>query len=371
MLIGIDGNEANIAQRVGVNQIAFKLLHHFSRLETSHQFVVYLKQRPLPDLPQPSENFTYQVFGPQKAWVLTGLTWQLWTKRPRPDILFTPSHYTPLISPIPQALSIMDLSYEKFDAQYFKSQDLRQLRRWTRLSAQKSQLITTISQTSKKDIQDIYQVPADNIKVIYPGYNQDLYHRRIPLTKQKQVREKYGIKGKFLLFLGTLQPRKNISRLIEAFSILDTGKLVIVGKKGWMYQQIFQKVKNLKLEKDVIFTGFAPDQDIPALYRASQAFVLPSLYEGFGIPVIEAQACGALTVVSNLSSLPEIAGPASVYIDDPLSVPQIAESLRTAFSMPKKERVRRRQLAKKNVQRFSWPQAARQTLDALVKTAKT
>ena len=146
---------------------------------------------------------------------------------------------------------------------------------------------------------------------------------------------------------------------------------MVVGKKGWLYEKIFQQVKDLDLQDDVIFTGFAPDQDIPALYKASQAYVLPSLYEGFGIPVIEAQACGAQTVVSNVSSLPEIAGPASIYIEDPRSVKQIAEALRTAFSMPKQERVRRKNLAKENVQRFSWYKAAKQTLDSLVKVVKS
>src|SRR5688572_23482838 len=137
MLIAIDGNEANISQRVGVNQVAFELLKHLSTLKTDHKIVVFLKERPLPDMPPVTENFAYEVFGPTKAWVLTGLTMRL-LKKPRPNVLFSPSHYIPLLSTTPQVFSIMDLSYEKFGLEYFRQYDLQQLRRWTRLSSRKA-----------------------------------------------------------------------------------------------------------------------------------------------------------------------------------------------------------------------------------------
>lgn len=368
MLIGIDGNEANISQRVGVNQLAYELIRHLAALKTDHRFLVFLKDRPLPDMPPATENFRYEIFGPGKAWVLTGLTIRLF-RHPRPNVLFSPSHYIPLLSPIPRVFTIMDLSYEKFGLEYFRQYDLQQLRRWTKLSNRFSQQIITISKASKLDIINYYHVPAEKIVVIYPGYNQELYHSRIPLTKLQQVRDKYQIKGKYFVFLGTLQPRKNILRLIKAFAALGGGtKLVIVGKKGWLYEKILNISKKLNIENKVLFPGFVPNEDLPALYRASIAYVLPSLYEGFGIPVIEAQACGAITITSSVSSLPEIAGEGNIYIKNPKSTKQIAEALREALSLPKKKREQLITLNKDNIKRFSWEAAAQQTLDVLIQS---
>ncbi len=365
MLIAIDGNEANISQRVGINQWAFELIKHLQALPTEHQIVVFLKDRPLPDLPPATPHFSYEVFGPRRSWVMTGLTWRL-LKRPRPDVLFSPSHYIPLLTSVKRVFSIVDLSYEHFGADYFKTYDLQQLKQWTRRSARVAQKIVTISEHSRQDIEKLYHVPSHKIQVIYPGYNTQLFHPRIPLTKQKQVREKYGITGKYFVFLGTLQPRKNISRLIEAFAQLGGGtKLVIVGKKGWLYDEIYAKVQKLNLQTKVIFTGFAPTEDIPALMKTSIAYVLPSLYEGFGIPVVEAQACGTITVVSRVSSLPEVAGESAIYIDDPHSISDIAESLRTALSLPRRKRDIMIAAGKQNAARFSWEKAAKETLDLL------
>lgn len=365
MLIAIDGNEANISQRVGINQFAFELLRHLHKLDTPHKFVIFLKDRPLPDMPPAKENFTYETFGPRKAWVLTGLTLRL-LRTPRPDVLFSPSHYIPLISPIKRVFSIMDLSYEKFGSEYFKQYDLQQLRRWTRLSVKNAKKIITISQSAKQDIIDLYNVPPTKLDVIYPGYDEETFHSRIPLTKQQQIRDKYNIRGKYFVFVGTLQPRKNIVRLIKAFAKLGGGtKLVIVGKKGWLFDEIFALVKRLGIEQKIIFAGFIPTEDLPALFKGSIAYVLPSLYEGFGIPVIEAQACGAVAVVSRISSLPEVAGDSAIYIDNPESVFQIAEALRSALSLSRAKREVLVEAGKQNVKRFSWDNAAAKTVDIL------
>lgn len=358
MVIGFDGNEANIPQRVGVNQLAFEFLRHLAANLGDHKLIVFLKDRPLPDMPPSSDNLKYEVFGPKKMWVLTGLTLRLF-RYPKVDLLFSPSHYIPLIAPVKRIFSIMDLSYEKFGLEYFTKYDLQQLRQWTKRSVSRASHIITISESAKDDIVKYYNVPADKISVVYPGFNSAIYHSRIPITKQEQIRQKYGIKGKYFIFVGTLQPRKNIVRLIKAFAKLGGGtKLVIVGKKGWLYDSIFKLVSDKKIADKVIFTGFAPDDDLPALYKASVAYVLPSLYEGFGIPVVEAQACGALTIVSSVSSLPEIAGEGSIYIKNPKSVHQIAECLRAALSINRRDREERIAKNKLNITRFSWDQAA-------------
>lgn len=371
MVIGIDGNEANISQRVGINQWAFELLKNLYKLDTKHKFIIFLKDRPLPDLPPPRENFVYEVFGPRKSWVLSGLTLRLW-RGPKIDVLFTPSHYVPLLTSVRRVCSVVDLSYEKFDGEYFKQYDLQQLKRWTRLSVKLADKVITISSHSKNDIEEIYSAKPDKVEIVYPGYNEDLYQSRIPLSKYHQVKEKYGIKRKYFLFVGTLQPRKNIQRLIKAFSKLDTNcQLVIAGKKGWLYEEILAESKKLGIENKVIFAGFVPSEDLPSLMKHAIAYVLPSLYEGFGIPVIEAQATGGIVLVSRVTSLPEVVMDSGLYIEDPMSVSSITQGLQAALKLNKKQRLEMKIKAKLNAKRFSWENAAKRTLSILVGKEET
>jgi len=375
MNIGFDINEANIGQRVGVNQVAWELFRHLVKVNKKHKLIALSKQRPLPDFPAPNQFLSYETFGPQKAWVLTGLTKRLFMGKPKIDILFSPSHYTPILSFTPSVIDIMDLSYERFNNDYFTHYDLNQLKRWTSLSAKKAKHIITISNFSKQEIHSIYNVPLDKISVIYPGINTKLFQPKVPLTKQIQVRKKFGITGPYFVTVGTLQPRKNISLLIDAFEQVllskrpktNKLKLVVVGKKGWLYQNIFEKVKTKKLEGKVIFTGFAPNEDLPALLKSSIAYVLPSLYEGFGIPVLEAQAVGTPAVISQSSSLPEIAGSSAIYIDKPKSAANITDKLLVALSLSKKQRNQIISSGKDNAARFSWDKSAKKLLRLLVK----
>jgi len=368
MKIGIDINEANIPQRVGVNRVAFHIFCSLvNELGQDDQIIAFSKENPLPDMPVVSKKLSYEIFGSKKAWVLTSLTKRLLFGKPKVDVLFSPSHYTPLFTFTPSYIYLMDMSYERFGTEYFTAYDINQLRRWTPLSVKKAKKVFTISEFSKKEIADIYKVNPEKIEVIYPSFDKDIFHGKIPKTKIDQIRKKYQIKGKFLFYWGTLQPRKNIARLIEAFSRLKNKsyKLVICGKKGWLYNQIFDLTKRLKIEDRVQFIGFAPDEDLPALIKSSQGFILPSLYEGFGMPVIEAQAVGVPVVVSSTSSLPEVAGDSAIFIDDPESVPSIQKSLEQLTSLTKQEKEKIIREGKENVKRFDWSVSAKKLIKIL------
>lgn len=373
MIIGFDINEANITQRVGVNQVAFELFRHLVKINRKHQIIAFSKDRPLPDFPLSSKHLKYETFGPSKAWVLTGLTKRLIFCKPKIDILFSPSHYTPLFSFTPSVIDIMDLSYEHFGSEYFTNYDLNQLKRWTPLSVKKAKTIVTISEFSKQEIIRLYKVNENKIKVIYPGLNNEIYHAKIPNTKVFQVKNKFNITGKYFLYVGTLQPRKNLTKLIDGFKLLiDENhpnnkylKLVICGKKGWLYDQIFTQVKDLGLGSRVIFTGFVQNEDIPGLIKGCLAYVLPSLYEGFGMPVVEAQSVGSPVIVSKTSSLPEVAGDSAIFIEDPQSAQSIKNALFKVLNFRKKIRLETIAFGKENAKRFDWDKSAKNLLQLL------
>lgn len=368
MNIGFDINEANIPQRVGVNQVAYNtFLHMVQNLEPGDKMIALSKERPLPDMPKESDNLHYEIFGSKRAWVLTSLTKRLWFGKPKIDVIFSPSHYSPLLSPTKGVIYLMDLSFERFGTAYFTNYDINQLKKWTPLSVKHAKKVITISEFTKSEIVKLYGTNPDKIEIVYPAFDKEVYHGKVPKTKIISVKKKYGINGSYLLYWGTLQPRKNISRLIEAFSKLNQSrlKLVICGKKGWLYDRILEQAKKLNIEDRVIFTGFAPNEDLPALIKGSRAFVLPSLYEGFGMPPVEAQAVGAPVVVSRISSLPEIVGESGIYIEDPMSVDSIKSALEKVLSLSKVERSRIIKQGKENTKRFDWDISAKKIIQIL------
>lgn len=368
MNIGFDINEANISQRVGVNQVAYNIFTHLVKQIGSEDKLLALgKERPLPDMPPAGGSLTYEIFGSKKAWVLTSLTKRLWFGKPKIDVLFSPNHYTPLFTPTKAVIYLMDMSFERFGTEYFTSYDINQLKKWTPLSVKKAKKILTISEFSKNEIMKLYGTSADKIDVVYPAFDKEIYHGKIPKTKVVSVKKQYGISGGYLLYWGTLQPRKNISRLIDAFAKLDKPqlKLVICGKKGWLYDQILEQSNTLGIGHKVIFTGFVQNDDLPALIKGSRAFVLPSLYEGFGMPAVEAQAVGTPVVVSSVSSLPEVAGESAIYIEDPTSVDSIKSALDKVLLLSVGERLKLIKEGKENTKRFDWDISAQKILNIL------
>ncbi|MEK7581071.1 MAG: glycosyltransferase family 1 protein [Patescibacteria group bacterium] len=360
MLIGLDGNEANVKNRVGSGQYAYSMLAQFAK-NKSHDFIVYLKEKPLSDLPTKTSNYKYQVFGPTRLWTQFALPIKL-TFSSKIDLFFTLGHYGPRFSRVPYAITIFDLSYLHFP-ELFNKDDLYQLINWSKYSIKAAKHIFAISTSTKDDIIKNYDINPNKISITHMGYNEELFKLQ-PTAKIKKVKEKYAITGDYIIFVGTLQPRKNVESLLKALKLIDLGiKLVVVGKKGWLFDSIFKKVRESKLEANVIFTDYVTQQELPALISGAKLYVLPSLYEGFGIPVIEAQACGVPTVVSNTSSLPEVVGKSGVLID-PTDSNSIAKGIKKILSSEKlsQDLVK---MGYENVKRFSWEKCAAETLKVL------
>jgi glycosyltransferase involved in cell wall biosynthesis len=202
---------------------------------------------------------------------------------------------------------------------------------------------------------------------VTPLGKDDRFIRIDDISKNQRVRDKYGLPEAYLLFTGTLEPRKNITGLLEAYGksrSRERLKLVITGKKGWLYDEIFETVKRLNLRERVVFTDFVDDDDLPSIYSMAKVFVYPSLYEGFGLPVLESMACGVPVITSQVPSIREVTGEAAILVD-PHNVEGLAKGIdEVVFSTEQNyERLSRTSVARAG--QFTWERTAQQTLAAI------
>jgi len=355
MKIGVDGNEANVEKKVGVSVYALNILKYFGKVATQEvQFVIYLKNYPLTDLPKENKYFKYKVIAGKFLWSQIYLSIYLYLHK-NIDVYFSPAHYLPRYCPVPQVVTIHDLAYLYFPEDFIKK-DLWQLKNWTKSAINQAKNVIAVSKTTKKDIIKNYNVDEDKVSVVYNGFEKTIS------GKTAEVKLK-----KYILFVGTIQPRKNLEVLIDAFDkFVQTNKdfkLIIVGKKGWLYESIFEKVKIMNLEDKIIFTGHVSDEELISYYKNAFCLVLPSFYEGFGIPVLEAMSYNCPTIVSMTSSLPEIGSDASLYFD-----PKNSDDLLEKLNTLQNDNKLRKELILKGRQRikdFSWEKCGRETLDVI------
>ena len=208
-------------------------------------------------------------------------------------------------------------------------------------------------------------VKPEKIHVIYPGIDEGFSSSLIGSDEVARVKKEYNLPDKYILFVGQVQPRKNLTRLIKSFAALEgkypDTKLVIVGKKGWMYDEIYSLVKELGIADRIMFTGFIHDSDLPAVYKAAMVFAFPSLYEGFGFPLVEAMKCGIPVVTSATSSLAEVAEDAALLVD-PTSEKEISEALDAYLSNPNL-RDDYSQRGKMRANSFTWQLCAQKTME--------
>jgi glycosyltransferase involved in cell wall biosynthesis len=367
MIIGIDGNEANIENRVGVGQYAYNLLLSLYKLDSKNQYIIYLKNPPLKDLPISKPNWQYRVFGPQKLWTKFALPLRLYTQKEKLNLFFSLSHYSPSFSPFPTIPTIHDLGYLQYQDQFTKK-DLYQLINWTKQSIKKAAHIITVSNFSKKEIEKTYNINPEKISVAFNGVGE------IPKISQidcEKVLSKFQITKPYFLYLGTLKPNKNIPFLIKSFSLylrsnIDDrrSKLVIAGKKGWLFQEIFETVKKEKTENNVIFTDYINELEKWFLYKNAIALVIPSLYEGFGIPALEAMKSGTPVIASSIDSLKEVVENSGLLID-PLNNQDLIDKM-IKISDPK-IREKYSVLGLKQAQKFTWDNTAKSVLDVFNK----
>ncbi len=374
MKIAIDGYEANVKDRLGSSQVAFELLRSFEKIDKhslrsddlkKNEYTILLPEKPLDDLPKERNGWSYKILRPKRLWTRIALPLFLYLNKKKIDLFFSPTHYIPRFSPIKRIATIFDLSFLHLP-QMFKGEDLWKLTNWTKFSAENAQHIITISNSSKNDIEKQYGIGKDKITVAYPGFDRNIFYPKDNIIKIRKILKKYGIFTAYIIYIGTIQPRKNLVRLIESVSRIDGLKLVVVGKakgegrEGWMFKDSLNAPKTFGIEDRVKFLGYVPTEDLPYLLSGAIAFIQPSLWEGFGIPVVEAMACGVPVLVSNVSSLIEVVGSAGLTFD-PYSIDQMEQALRVVVS-DKKLRQKLSKATLNQAQKFSWSKMAKTVL---------
>ncbi len=292
------------------------------------------------------------------------------TLRHKIDILFSAGMTSPFVCPVPSVVAIFDLQHvlqpENFPRWYLP------FVKWIiYLSAKLADGVVTISQKVRDDIVKFYRIPSGDIAVTYLAADHDTFFPRD--TKEvEEVRTKYGLPERFILYAAASLPHKNHALLFEALRMLkERGgrtRLVLIGARDKGYDAIAEMIEKTGLQTDVVFTGWLPFEDIAPIYCASDALVFPSLNEGFGMPVIEAMACGVPVVCSNIEPLPEVAGDAAYFID-PYDPSSIAEGISKVIS----DRNLRRDLIEKGFRRaaaFTWENTALKTLEFIMSHGK-
>lgn len=376
MIIGIDGNEANIVSRVGVGQYAFNLLKNLYLIDKKNQYIIYLKNSPLSDLPKETKNWRYKVFGPQKLWTKIALPLNLYTQPEKLDLFYSPSHYSPLLAPCPTIPTIHDLGYLQFKSQFTKK-DLYQLINWTKQSLKKASHIITVSNFSKTELEKIYKINPKKITIAYNGVDESI---KINSKDQQKILSYYNLTPKnYYLYLGTLKPNKNIPFLIKSFAkylketeIRDLKSeicLVIAGKKGWLFDEIFSTVKQEGIESNIVFTDFIDDIQKTTLYQNALALIMPSTYEGFGIPVIEAMKLNTPVISSNIAPLKEVIANNGFYFD-PTNQKELVTQLIKFEKISPSEIEKMTKLAKNRADFFSWTNTAKSVLSVFEKFSK-
>lgn len=281
--------------------------------------------------------------------------------RARIDLLHAPVNVISMGVRLPQVVTVHDLAFHHYPEQY-PGMKQRYLRAMTRQSVRRATRVIAVSEATRQDIISVYDIEPARVVTVPNGVDDGM--RPLPSEDVQAFREEQGLPEHFFLFLGTLQPRKNIAALVRAYATASMGvdwPLVIAGAKGWQYEQIYAQVQDLGLEDRVHFAGHVPGEQLAHWYSAATILVYPSLYEGFGLPLLEAMACGTPVIGSNVSSLPEVIGDAGVQVD-PRNVPALAEAmLRLAADGELRQQLSRRGLER--AASFTWREAASKTVD--------
>jgi len=370
MRIGFDISSQSLP-RSGVGQYQISLLRSLLRVDSENFYHLYAfnfrNRRRFEKIQFPTENYDVKVSAiPQRLMTM----WWLFFNRPSLEKVVGECdlyHVSELcIQPVKKAKTVAfvhDLTTILYPEYHTASNVFLHRERFKRLNRVDG--VLTNSQATKRDIVNHLKIHPDKVFVTHLGAGPRF--KPLEPSFRQPILDIYGLKKPYILFVGTLEPRKNVETLIRAFNELKEKywiphQLVLVGRKGWLYQTIFKAIESSPNKTDILHLDYVPDEDVPALMSGAEVFAYPSFYEGFGLPVLEAMQCGCPVITSNVSSLPEVGGEACLYVH-----PESADELAEAINNVIKDKSYQSVLAGKGMERarlFSWEKCAEETLEA-------
>ena len=365
MKIAIDASRAALHERTGIEEYSYQIIKHLRGPLAEHAVTLYVRSGT-------SENIDFELpltwrvksLWAPKFWTYVRLSWSLlWG---RYDRLFVPGHIVPPIHPKHTIAVIHGLEYEKFPEAYSKK-EVSRMRMGIKRTCRWARRLIAVSNNTKRDVMELYGVPKKKIRVVYEGLNQPT---KISDIRTANLIQEFGlIRGQYIVFIGRLEARKNLVNVLKAYEMFrehfgGSHKLVLAGKPGFGAEEIEEEIGAHPFRGDIVITGFVGEETKWALLHGAAVFVFPSLYEGFGLPVLEAQQLGVPVVASNTSSLKEIGKDATVQVD-PLSPQQIAQGLHEMISNAD-ARGNIVAAGAENIKKFNWNRAAELTAKVIL-----
>ncbi|HYC80113.1 MAG TPA: glycosyltransferase family 1 protein [Candidatus Binatia bacterium] len=364
MKIGIEAERANTPNPTGVEKYAAEVIKNLAQLDNRNEYILYFRSTPQEWFTKLPANFKLRVIPFPKFWTQTRLTLELLMNPV--DVFFMAIQALPFLHPKNSVITVHDIAYEMYPKAFapFMLFYLKLTSRWGVWRAKK---IVTVSESTKNDVVRIYKTKPEKIVTAHLGVEN--VYRPMGYQEVQPVLDRFGLSyKKYILFVGTIQPRKNIVALVEAYEKLKQQyhieeKLVISGGKGWLWEPIIDRIEKSPVRDSIKLLDYTKYQDLPALYNGAALLTLPALYEGFGLPPLEAMACGTPTVVANISSMPEVVGDAGKLVD-----PQNTDSITQGLLEVLTNQPLREQMSKAGIERaknFTWKACAEKVLTVI------
>ncbi len=371
MKIAIQAADLDASRIDGTRVYILNLLKHFGKLDPASEFLIYHKKNFNPELMPPDfSNYKIKQKSFPFAWTQTRFAFEIWKERP--NALWMPMHALPALrrKNLKTVVTIHDLAFKYFP-DHFPKEDLRKLNLFTDFAVKNATKLIAISEATKRDILKFYpEAEEEKIRVIHHGFDPEVFSRSRELEKENEIKKRLEITKPYILYIGAIQPRKNLETLIKAFeklksqaqkelSSLKDLQLVLVGEKAWLSETTVKKAQNSLFSMDIKMPGKLKFDDLGHLTRGADIFAFTALYEGFGIPILEAFAAGVPVVCAKNSSLPEVAGEAALFFEK--GAEELAGQIKKVLE---DENLRQDLIAKgkDQIKKFSWEKCARETL---------
>jgi len=370
MIIGIDASRANKSNKTGTEWYSYHVIDELKKIaQPSDKVLLYVNSHLTGGLEKLPENFKEKdlKWPPKYLWTQIRLWWELW--RNPPDVLLVPAHTIPFL-PLPKKIKVC---VNVHDVGFKRSPELyKPIQVWyhdltMRRIKQRADLIITISEFSKQEIIELYGVKPEKIKVVYLGFDASKFI--VQTSEETEILKKYKIRQPYLLYVGRLEKKKNIANMIAAFALAKESnhelRLVLAGSAGHQFEDIKKIITDNKLENEVIITGYVDQKDLPLIYNHAEIFLFPTLYEGFGLPILEAMASGVPVLASNFAPHTEVGSDAAFYAD-PHSPQSLADAIVKILETPElKQKLKEKGLAR--AKEFSWHKTAEEIYQIIKK----